>query len=74
MKLSIVVEQYLEDVCEGKDNETPAAYCAKLHCLIDYLNDRELKSVTPHALEGFKKHQLNRHQKKRGGQVINEKP
>lgn len=73
MKLSSAVEKYLDDVCAGKDNETPSAYRAKLRRMIQFLGDRELTAIRPDDLQAFKNHLLNRRQKQRGHQIVNEK-
>lgn len=70
--LSVSIESFIQYVCAGKKNETPAAYRAKLRQLIAHLGDRAVESITANELDRFRVLLLTQPTKRRGTQVIAE--
>ncbi len=61
---------FVEDVCAGKTNETPAAYWNKLQYLQRYLDENQLSQIDQKTIDGFRKWILNRREKVRGKKII----
>jgi site-specific recombinase XerD len=71
-KLTEAIEQYIDDVCSGKTNETASAYRGKLRRLVEFLGDRPISAVKPRDLKDFRHYLQNVKVKRRGGQMVNE--
>ncbi|MBI5563771.1 MAG: tyrosine-type recombinase/integrase [Chloroflexi bacterium] len=71
-KLSEAIDVFIEYVCAGKRNETPATYRTKLHQLVVRLGDRSIEAISVNDLDDFRVSLLNQKQKMRGKQVIDE--
>ncbi len=72
MKISEAIDVFIEHVCAGKKNETPAAYRTKLHQLVVRMGDRVIDTVTTNDLDDFRVSLLNQEQKMFGKRVIKE--
>jgi len=68
MKNKELIERFVEDVCAGKTNETPAAYRAKLKRLADFLQNRP---ITAEELKNFRLDLLTRKEHYRGRKMVN---
>lgn len=71
-KLTAAIEQYIDDVCSGKTNETATAYRSKLRRLVKFLGDRPISTVKSRDLKDFRHHLQNVQVKRRGGEMVNE--
>lgn len=69
MRLDVMINRFIADVCAGKTNETPNAYRSKLNHLEKYFGaDRE--NINQEEVDAFKKHLLERETIIRGGKEI----
>lgn len=70
MILSEAIAVFLEHVCAGKENETPAAYRTKLRQLVVRMGDRPITLITPNDLDDFRVALLSQKQKTVGKRVV----
>jgi len=69
--ISDLINQFIDDVCAGKLNETPVAYRGKLQRLIQFFGaEQDARSLTSDDLDRFKHHLLSRKTKLRGTKTV----
>ena len=72
MPISGCIDQFIDEVCAGKSNETPAAYRSKLTRLNQWMGERCLciERLTPQEVEQFRRSLLGRRTKLIGAKIV----
>lgn len=70
VNFSDLVQKFIQDVCGGKENETPVAYLTKLRYLERFLTEKGYPEVNQESVDEFRLWMLTRKSKIRGKREV----